>query len=298
MPPAALPIIQSIPHGGMDAPELLRDLLALDETAIYNECDLWVEQLYDFAPSTENPDAPGSLAVVTTLIARAIVDVNRPPADLQDPDGPIKAQTSYGTATWRRPLALDEKRLLLEQHHAPWHQALAAALTSHQGSVRLLLDCHSMAQRGPTTYAFAGEPRPLICLANLGGRDGEPLAGGEPVSCPGALLRAAAALAETHFGDLILLEADGPPPPAVALNWPFSGGYILRRYTAGGAPTEPRAPLAQAPLGIMVELNRGLYVGNQSAATPPAPPNLARVSLLRSRMLRWATDLCALLENA
>jgi N-formylglutamate amidohydrolase len=288
MPSRTLPIVQSIPHGGLQAPELLRELLALDETALYNECDLWVDQIYDFSAG----DAP-TLASVTTPIARGIIDVNRPPHDLGDPDGPIKAQSSYGVPTWRRPLEPHEKALLLEAHWAPYHAQMEQVLAQHAGSVRLFLDGHSMAQTGPTTYAFAGEPRPLVCLANLGDRDGERLAGGEPTSCPGALLREAGRLAERHFADLALLEPEGDAPPTVALNWPFPGGYLSRRYTAGcidaGETAHP------APLGIMIEVNRGLYVGNQRADTPPAPPNQERILELRRRLHAWSQELTLLL---
>jgi len=297
MAPRLLPILQSIPHAGLQAPEEYRSLLALDETAIYNECDLWVDQIYDFGHPSPGADAAHTLAVISTSIARGIVDANRPPDDLADPDGPIKAQTSYGVPAWVRPLELEEKMRLRDKHWSAYHTALEAALSRYHASVRLFLDCHSMAQRGPTTYAFAGEPRPFICLANLGGRDGEPLPGGEPTTCPGSLLRAAGELAERHFGDLELLEPDGPRPPVVALNWPFAGGYIIRRYTAGCAPTNPPRMTGHCALmAIMVEVNRGLYVGNQHAGTPPAPPNAERIADLRRRLSLWVQDLCAILK--
>ncbi len=294
-----LPIVQSIPHGGMAAPSEFGARLALDARDIYNESDLWADQLYDLGHPALGEAAAGALAAVPATIARALVDVNRPRHDFADPDGPIKEQTSYGVATWTPPLQEYEKLLLSERYWLPWHTALEQALGAHAGAVRLLLDCHSMAQRGPTTYAFAGAARPLICLANLGGLDGEPLPGGEPVSCPGALLRAAGEAAARHFGDLALLEPDGPQPPVVQLNWPFAGGYIVRRYTAGCAPILGEPPAAhQAPLAIMVEVNRGLYVGNQHAATAPQPPNAERIAALRLRLARWTQEICALIETS
>ena len=65
-----LPIIQSIPHGGLDIPVELCGRLAVSETTLYNECDLWVDQLFDFT----HPDLAalhaqtgfaGSLSVTT-----------------------------------------------------------------------------------------------------------------------------------------------------------------------------------------------------------------------------------------
>ena len=44
----SMPVILSCPHGGLDIPPEVRNLLAIDDTVIYNECDLWVDQLFDF----------------------------------------------------------------------------------------------------------------------------------------------------------------------------------------------------------------------------------------------------------
>jgi formiminoglutamase len=289
-----LPFILSLPHGGMEAPRALRALFALDPTAIYNEADLWVEALYDFgaAESVERGLAGRHTADVT----RGAVDVNRSPLDLDDPDGAIKDQTSYGVAVWERRLTAEEKLSVIAAHWSGWHEEMGRVIAGAGGTARLFLDCHSMAQRGPTTYAFAGESRPFICLANLGGRDGEPLPGGEPVTCPPALLRAAGAVAEDLFADMSLLEPDGARPAVVALNWPFAGGYNIRRYTLGCAPTPPALPPAQQlPMGLMIEVNRGLYVGNQHAVTPPAPPNGARIAAIRNRLATWADAVAALL---
>jgi hypothetical protein len=41
----------------------------------------------------------------------------------------------------------------------------------------------------------------------------------------------------------------------------------------------------------MVEVNRGLYVGNQTAQTPIAPPNQDRIAAIRRRLYRWAAAL-------
>jgi N-formylglutamate amidohydrolase len=77
----------------------------------------------------------------------------------------------------------------------------------------------------------------------------------------------------------------------VALNYPFSGGYIVRRYSAAAG----QSGVAQAPLGLMIEVNRGLYVGNQTAATPVSPPNFERIADIRARLYRWANEFAAYL---
>jgi N-formylglutamate amidohydrolase len=294
MSQAPLPIIQSIPHSGLATPPEVADRLALKPAAIYNECDLWADQLYDFAHAdldAVTPDsatgARGVLDVIITPIARALVDVNRLPDDLDNPDGPIKSQTSYGEQVYISPLSQVEKTTLLDRYWRSYHSRLEESLRRHADDVLLLLDCHNMAQHGPPTYAFAGAPRPLICLANLGDAQGEPTAPGARVTCPGWLLRAAGGIAAELFSDLTLLQpTEGEIAPVVALNWPFVGGILIDRYTRDLRGDLP-APLPQAPCAMMVEVNRGLFVGDQRVDTPIAPANLERIALIRQRLHRW-----------
>ena len=291
-----LPMIQSIPHGGLATPPEVEGRLAIGPTAIYNECDLWADQLYDFAHADLaglTPDSAGrgrgALEVITTPIARGLVDVNRLPDDLANPDGPIKSQTSYGEQVYSTPLSDQEKQLLLDRYWRPYHTQLEASLRRHADRAPLLLDCHNMAQHGPTTYAFAGAPRPLICLSNLGDAQGEPATLGAKTSCPGWLLRAAGDIAAELFSDMTLLQpTPGETPPVVALNWPFVGGILINRYSRGVGGSQQSAPHAQARSAIMIEVNRGLYVGDQRRDTPIAPANHERIALIRRRLYLWA----------
>jgi N-formylglutamate amidohydrolase len=285
--PKPLPILQSIPHAGLAVPPSVQGRLAIDAVALYNECDLWADQLYDFAHPdlrslTPAGNGPGVLASITMPIARALVDANREPDDLANPDGPVKTQTSYGAAIYQTPLDEATRRALLADYWQPFHDQLAAALDAFADETALFLDCHNMAQRGPAAYHFAGAARPLVCLANLGDETGEPQPALGWTTCSGALLRGAAAIAHELFADLPLVEPNEEGlPPVVALNWPFAGGTIIRRYarTATGAPRLP---------AIMVEVNRGLFVGNQSAQTAIQPPNEARIRAVRQRLYQWA----------
>ena len=42
-----LPVVLSIPHGGLAAPAEVTGNVAIDATTIYNDCDLCADQLYD-----------------------------------------------------------------------------------------------------------------------------------------------------------------------------------------------------------------------------------------------------------
>lgn len=283
-----LPIIVSLPHGGMNIPEEVQGRLAIDETVIYNECDLWVDQLYDFA----NPSLPGggrdALATVSMSIARVLIDANRPPDGLGNPDGPVKTQTSYGRPIYTTPLTQAEQVQLRERYWQPFHAELATAFETHGDRVQFFLDGHNMAQLGPAAYADGGRPRPLILLANFGDVRGEPKEPFGWTSCAPVLLREAGKIAEELFADMTLLEPAGPPPPVVGLNAPFHGGYVLSHFAG------PDAPYAGVP-GMMVEINRGIFVGNQRTDTPVQPPNLERIAQVRERLYRWMERVLELL---
>lgn len=302
MPSRHLPLVQSLPHPGLQVPPEVADRLAIDDVTIFNECDLWADQLFDFAhPDLAKQrqqaglDEQPALAVVKCPIARVLIDANRPGEALANPDGPVKTQTSYGDPIYRTPLTDQQKEELRAAYWQPFHQRLDAALRAHAPALRLLLDCHNMAQEGPAAYRDAGEIRPLLCIANFGDAQGERLADGPPVTAPPGFVRRAAEVAQEIFGDLALLvPTPGETAPVVAINQPFVGGHILRHYCD---PAYQRQIQAAGYAGLMVEVNRGLFVGNQSTRSPIQPPNAARISLLRQRLFRWTQALLALLPE-
>jgi N-formylglutamate deformylase len=283
-----LPIVQSIPHGGLQAPPLLADRLAIDDVTIYNECDLWADQIFDFDhPDLADLKPPGEAAAtlgsVRMPVARVLIDANRAPDSLDDPDGAVKTTTSYGDPIYSSPLSRQDQIDLRQRYWRPFHAQLDALVRRHAGEMRLFLDCHNMAQRGPDAYGDAGKVRPLICIANFGNARGELVPSRGALTAPSSFAQKAAAIAHDLFSDLTLLEPNPEPTPVVALNRPFPGGYILRHYTGDPYQRAGREPY----LGLMVEINRGLIVGNQRSDTPIQPPNEERIAAVRRRLYRW-----------
>ncbi|RLT44167.1 MAG: hypothetical protein DWI57_03520 [Chloroflexi bacterium] len=291
--PHQLPLVQSIPHAGLSVPPSVADRLSIDDVTIYNECDLWNDQIFDFAHPSLRPEA-AALAVVDMPIARVLIDANRPPDSLDNPDGAVKSQTSYGDFIYAKSLRREEQERLLAEEWQPFHTRLDAALRGHAGDARLFLDCHNMAQHGPSAYGDPGQVRPLLCIANFGDTNGDFVAANGPLTAPAEFVRRAAQIAGTLFGDLSLLQPDSQrPAPVVALNQPFVGGYILRHYC--DAAYQRR--IGSGYVGLMVEINRGLFVGDQSTRTPIQPPNQAAIAAVRQRLYRWVQAILPLLEQ-
>ena len=265
-------------------PDELAGRLAISMEDILNECDLWIDDLFDIESSaTHSARSLAPLARVSASVARALVDVNRDPADVADPDGPVKSQTSYGRRVYVNPLSNEEKAGLVEAYWRPFHSSLNDALATFGPHAKLFLDCHSMAQTGPSAYGDPGQARPLICLSNLGAVDtGAEHARRGPTSCTPSLIREAASIAEEVFANVKLIEPlAGPLPPVVSINRPYPGGYILRRHSANLDEGD------HLPPGMMIEINRGLYVGNQDADTDASQANTERIEAIRALISEW-----------
>lgn|GEM_PF-962064 len=321
-----LPVIVSRPHGGLAVPEEVQNNLAIDQVALYNDCDLWLDLLYDFNPHTighstsqstsrqntsksadhnegtsaeNNLYGRGVLAQFSMPIARALIDVNRPLEWLGKPDGPIKSHTSYGEAIYKEPLTEEMVQLLLEKYWFPYHHSVGSAMQEHAQTVQLLIDGHNMAQYGPSMYRDAGIERPLICIANMGDANGEIKPERGWTMCPPWFARQAVEIAAELFHDMKLLEPEpNATVPAALLNSPFGGSFVVAHHldplqSQKFEETHNRT----VPFGIMIEVNRGLYVGNQHSQTEMDEPNLELITEIRNRLYKWVVEIVNLIPQ-
>ncbi len=220
------------PHSGALYPSDWVAQTRLDPLALRSSEDAYVDQLIW-------PCAPLGFACLRGLYARAYVDVNRDPRELdprlfQEPLpadarpsslrvaaglGVIARKVSEGRDIYGGPLPLSEGLARLAQVHTPYHQTLKAALErlkSERGRA-VLLDWHSM----PSASCRAD-----VVLGDLRGR-----------SCAPGLTRWLAAA----------FKAAGLK---VALNHPYAGGWTTQLY---GQPMQGRH-------AVQIELSRGLYM--------------------------------------
>ncbi|MBX3059346.1 MAG: N-formylglutamate amidohydrolase, partial [Anaerolineae bacterium] len=118
-----LPIALILPHGGLAIPPELHGRVALTPAQIFNEADVYVDDIFDFRERV--------LAYETFGYGRALLDMNRP-ADSQlhhrNGDGVVKRMTSYGTAVYHPRLQPDAEleQYLIHRYWQPWHDRLTA----------------------------------------------------------------------------------------------------------------------------------------------------------------------------
>jgi N-formylglutamate amidohydrolase len=239
-----LPLIFASPHSGRIYPAGLMAASVLDAASIRASEDAFVDELVAGGAGV-------GAAVIANRFARAYVDVNREPYEL-DPAMFEDALPAYATARgpriaaglgsvprvvadgqeiYGRKLAFAEAAARIEAVHAPYHAALTALVeaTAARHGRAVLIDWHSM----PSAAGAASRGGRLDFV--LGDRFGQ--------ACDGGLT----SLVEAALRDL---------GHRVARNSPYAGGYTTERY---GRPAERVHTL-------QVEINRALYLDEKSRA--------------------------------
>lgn len=259
-----LPIAIIIPHGGLAVPPELIGRVALTPAQIFNEADAYVDEIFDYRERVQH--------WLNFPFARAVIDVNRPDdAALHHRlgDGAVKGQTSYGAPVFHDGQSpdMDLVNSLIATYWRPWHEKLTAVLDDT--AVKLVVDCHSMAAVGPAAYDDPDVLRPRVSSSNLGDEQGEPRENWAHISAPPQAARFFGRRLGELLADIPDLAPTGEP---YAINQPYLGGWGMRIY---GGVYKP---------WLMVELNRGLYIGRQEGDSPIVPPDRALLGQLRDRV--------------
>ena len=249
------PFLISVPHGGTDAPEIVRPRLLLNDKELRYYCDPQTRVDFGFRNRVA--------AYIDTPISRMVVDLNRPPLPLplRDPDGIIKTRTIDGREVYRPDRVPDMQLIhhLLMTYYFPFHQQIDELIDRHHPEIAF--DCHSMLPYGSENQKDAGKARPLICLGNNGDRRGKARKG-SIATCREEWITT---LAGVFFDEF-------PQDNAVAINNPFSGGFISNaHYWHKGIPW------------VQIEINRALY---EPAPSPGSPRDdtCDRAILLREKI--------------
>ena len=233
------PLVFASPHSGQHYPQgfLLQSRLPL--LSLRRSEDAYVDELFASAASYGAP-------LLAANLARAYVDVNRDPAEL-DPDmfsdrlpmhvqrgsprvlaglGAIPRIAGDGQDIYRRKLSAAEAKVRLSLVHAPYHAMLAALIAEARVAFgcAVLIDCHSMPScaRGPL--------QPDIVLGDRFG-----------ASCHPSV---------TGFVEAALQRMGY----RVTRNTPFAGGHTTQLH--GRPMTGVHA--------LQVEINRSLYMDERT----------------------------------
>jgi len=264
---AQLPVLVAVPHAGRDYPDAMMANLRVAPHVLERLEDRHADLLLTGA-------AAAGCATLTAHVARAWIDLNRAPSEV-DPQMIIDApRTAYAQASakvrgglglvprrladhgelWQRPLPRAAITERISSLHEPYHRALSVALSALRArfGAALLIDLHSMPPLKP-------EGTLPVARIVIGDRYG----------------RAAGA----RLCDLAI-QTLGQRGFDVALNHPYAGGYVLERH---GRP-------ASAIHALQVEVDRSLYL---DAALRDAGPGLGDVRDAIAALARvLAANLC------
>lgn len=266
-----LPLLVSTPHCSGHVPHwIFANMAETGESPealrrrIFREGDPFTDEIFHI---------PEAAVTVNALASRFVADLNRA-RDEEGENGVIKL-----TDFERRPffpsgftVSPKDRELRLTLYYDPYHLALEKALSG--STIRFFIDGHSMTSYGPAIGPDQDEPRPALCIGNFGDGKGEPV-NGQPVSCPPVQARRIRDFLAEALADMIR-ESGLPEGPA--LNKPFDGGHVLRKYSA--------APYSVP--GVMIEVNRALYLDEDTLQPLPK-----RISKLQKAMVRLARMLAA-----
>lgn len=237
-PACPSPLVYAVAHAGRAYPDEARTALQATQATLRSLEDPLVDQL---VAGTEDYGA----TILVCEIARALVDVNRDPAELDpavmddDRRGLVSPRTRAGLGVvprlggdarvlHRRRLAAHEIEGRIADVHKPYHAALADLMEGARQAFgfALLVDWHSMPSAASVGEARRGGVKPDIVIGDRHGQSaGSELAGA---------LRAA-------------FEAVGR---RVVMNRPFAGGFTTQTW---GRP-------ADGFHALQVEIDRGLYL--------------------------------------
>jgi len=237
-----VPFVFNSPHSGSTYPQRFLDMARLDPHAIRRSEDCFVDDLFAGVKTLGAP-------LLKANCPRAYLDVNREPWEL-DPRrftaalppfantrsarvagglGTVPRLVGEGLDIYAEKLPLEEAVGRIERIYKPYHDQLRALIgaTHKVFGIAVLVDCHSM----PASIRLAeSRIRPDFIIGDRYG-----------MSCMSDL-------AETAIAHLATCGY------TVAHNKPYAGGFITEHY---GRP-------ARGIHAIQIEINRSLYMDEES----------------------------------
>jgi N-formylglutamate amidohydrolase len=241
------PFVFCSPHSGRTYPSALVEASRLDPHTLRKSEDCYVDQLFSGVTGLGAP-------LLAAQFPRAYLDVNREPFEL-DPElfgnrlpsyanahsmrvagglGTIARIVADGESIYHRPPTLEAALERIEQLYRPFHAVLSDLIerTRARFGLAILIDCHSMPS---AAMSHAGHTRPDFVIGDRFG-----------ASCDSRLTR----VVRDHVGQLGY---------HAVLNRPYAGGFITEHY---GRPQ-------RQVHALQIEINRSLYIDEQTLEPTP-----------------------------
>jgi len=235
------PLVVEIPHAGLDLDAESLATLAAPASAIGQDADLYVDELYAGA-------ADLGATVLVAHTSRYLCDLNRSEHDVDSlslrggqgraaPHGLVWRQTTDERPALHGPLEPRELERRLELYYRPYHRTLSALLAAKRArfGFAVLLCAHSMPSVGKSAAGENGRPRADVVPGTRGRTSADP----HLIEVPDRLAREAG---------LSVVHDD-----------PYRGGFSTAHYGRPGQGTH----------AVQVELSRRLYMDEQTLARRP-----------------------------
>ncbi len=241
------PFVFSIPHSGTKVPDSVQALMQLNREEIMESVDVGTNEIFGTMPARY---------VVKASWNRLVADVNRAPSDTRE-NGVVAITDYHGRSVYRENVQINSELICsrIRDYYLPYHQDLKNAIALP--GVLGLFDCHSLEPIGPPCAPDAGQKRADIVLGNNGPPN---TVDGPDITCPPIVL--------TDMVDI--LNGEGF---SVALNFPYSGGYITTHY---GQILRKKGGFA-----VQIELNQGLYMKRDDKG-----PDTRLLEIVRNKLTR------------
>ena len=237
----SVPFVFNSPHSGRVYPESFLAASRLDRHSIRRSEDYFVDQLFDASPKVGAP-------LLAAHFPRAFIDVNREPYEL-DPRmfegrmpqfvnassmrvagglGTIPKLVAENMEIYNGRLSIEDALDRIDRFYRPYHDRLRQLIvkTHSRFGYGVLVDCHSM----PANAQSSSRNRPDFVIGDRYGT---------------SATEALSQLAVSILQDLGY---------TVSRNKPYAGGFITEHY---GRP-------ARGLHALQIEINRGLYVNEQT----------------------------------
>lgn len=227
-------ILVIIPHGGRRVPDELAGYEDVTPFDLFMHSDTCANEIFSFSERIAG--------TIDTDISRLFIDLDRPYTALPaNGDGVIKKTTLEGKPLFRDSHFPDEIAIanMLHRYYIPFHNTIKKILDS--GSVKLILECHTMMAVGPKLSRDPGRPRPIILMETAAASQEGAVATcrSDSVEQLKEVLKKSLSREEDTVEEKVVIKS-GPCP-----------GYILGRYGTGAIPM------------IRLSLSRALFLNDR-----------------------------------